>query len=181
MYILYVGWKKHRVDEYDSGSMACISLLQNNTAGIQIVDTRNVTERPKWLKGTPTLIDTGNGEAWTGMEAMLKIHHHIVDEVRKSQKKRDVPASSGPRHEQHAQRPLSTRDEEHVKKEEGNDDEDDMWTSQVNDDDTNDENDTLSTKKLTSDDLARANSARASTMVAPNPREPVPTIQQLKD
>lgn len=157
-YTLYVAQDKLHPSRLDVGSVLCLQMLDSLAEGE--VDVRRVEElgsKPTWLSGTPTLLAAGSGEVWRGHQAVMHLHRQALERAaapgavtptpghRQAATASTTPPSSTPPAHHDSPAPVADGDPD-----------DGMWSSVVPE--SAEEPESLS-KKLTSDDFARATQA----------------------
>lgn len=166
--VLYVARNKRNPSQYDLGSALCLRVLDLIPA--ELVELRDCDamrdERPTWLTGTPTLVASSGGNVFRGHQALAQLQRIAVDAA----ERRGTPAKPASSTEATSARRNGTtmpnvqlRDERQSRgtapapaQQEGDEEEGlpaDLWTS-MGDYDNEDED--TSTRKITSDDLAKA-------------------------
>lgn len=170
--VLYVARDKQCPQRHDLGSILCMQLANQLPANmVEVVAVETLASRPGWLQGTPTLVaETAmyrGHQAFTHMQQLTLDHAGRKPATSARAARPAAPQRRGPA-ETAPTAPVA--EEEHGGMPE-------LWESGIVDDDG--EDDTQS-RKITSEDLARAVQQRAATMVAPSasaaPPPPPPPI-----
>lgn len=173
-FALFVSRNKKRPSELCPGSTLCSDFLQNiDEREVEVVDCNRADfNRPLWLKGTPTLYEYETKKTWTGHKAVQRLYHLSLHYAM------TPPATTNnvaPPRVQQQQRPAgettaSTANDSVDKS---------IWESQITPDmeNTEEEEETRSDRKMTSDDLQRAMSQRIMSNSGPNANgDPPPTM-----
>ena len=180
MFTLYVAPNKKRPTQHDVGSVLCMKTLQNIPDGVvQVLNCATLSTRPSFLRGTPTLVDDGTNEVYTGHHALHRLqllslyHAEQYGKAQVSEDRRRGDAGGG-RHG--AVPPPPSRPTAAERDDDGGGDISNMWESIIDDANLDEEEEqTLSDdRKLTSDDLSRALSDRSTPMPQPTTAPPPP-------
>ena len=165
MFTLYVAPNKKRPTQHDVGSVLCMKTLQNIPDGVvQVLNCATLSTRPSFLRGTPTLVDDGTNEVYTGHHALhrlqlLSLYH--AEQYGKAQASADRRRDGGGGRRGGPMPPPPSRPTASERDDDGGDISN-MWESTIDEADLEEEAEqTLSgDRKLTSDDLSRALSDR---------------------
>lgn len=170
MFTLYVAPNKRRPTQHDVGSVLCMKTLQNVPTGeVKVINCATLSERPSFLRGTPTLVDTETNEVYTGHHALhrlqlLSLYHaeqYGKAQASESNEGRRRGRGGGDGRVSIPSPPSRTTTNTH-------DDDDDggeisnMWSSTIDDAELEEDTEQMMSgdRKLTSDDLSRALSDR---------------------
>lgn len=177
MFTLYVAQSKRRPSQHDVGSVLCLRTMQNVPEGIvQVVRCETLGHRPKFLRGTPTLVDQETQEVYTGHHAVHRMHllslFHAERYGRMQSGKEPRPEQPGPLS---ARRTVAEDQEAAAPSRASSDDAMDLWKTAIVEEGVEDDEPSIGERKLTSDDLARvaadrgANAPRLTTAPPPPP------------
>ena len=178
-YILYVARDKARVDRYHLGSALCLRALELLPRGVVEVHdcTRDPPEaRPAWLTGTPTVVAASGGDVYRGHHALSHLQYLSV-QTAASMSRKPTKAKEDAHGRKHQPAPeVQLRDEDAPRRHpsEAEDEEDPtsmpgLWDSGLggHDDDEGDAAALPSSRKLTSDDLAKVVQSREMSAARP--------------
>lgn len=180
---LYVARDKRDRSRHDLGSVLCLQTLQDLPAvAVHDVTTAAPTHRPSWLVGTPTLHNARTGEVWRGHQALthlqqLALHHAEARGAARggasndASERRAIAAPSAPS----AHRAVGpSAPSAPSAPETPDDDVDNLWDTRI----VEEEEEAAADRKLTSDDLSRALTARGppSQPVSEQPPPPLPPL-----
>lgn len=162
MFTLYIAKDKRNHRRHDLGSVLCLKTLQHIPRGeVKTVDCDDLTSRPSFLSGTPTLVDESTGEMYTGHNAldrlqMLSLYHAEQYGASQTNNEPEKPK----KRENPVERNVETAET------------DDLWESTI--DATSQEDEPVGERKLTSDDLARVVSERQTSVQSIGTKNPPP-------
>ena len=170
-YTLYVAQDRKHPSRLDVGSVLCMQMIETLDV-VQVQHVRKEGPHPTWLVGTPTLFDDASGEIWRGHQAVTHLHDlalaKAASSVAASARNAGAPPRAAPPLQ--ASAPASAPASAAAPAQ----DADPLWESVVpeggydDDDDAQADGPESLSKKLTSDDFARAMQARTHTL----PRQP---------
>jgi len=166
---LYVAMDKKNDSRYDLGSVLCMQVVEKHlpTGAVHVqVCTRR--DRPAFLAGTPSL--ELEGALHEGFDALMRLQDMALEHARSAQpERRAAKATNGPPRE-----PLAASARPDADTLAG------MWDSAIDEGPDGEGED--ETRKLNSDDLVRAESARkaAADAARAQPANP-PSIESVKD
>lgn len=184
MHTLYVARDKKKPQQHDLGSVLCLRMLDLIPHdAVDVQDCDGMRSKPQWLTGTPTLTDA-QGQVYRGHQALSKLQHLAVDLARPPPEEKRRPAQRPQRlasavqlrEEPHAA-PSAPPDEAPPDEAPPDQEVASLWDTRI---DETEQEDELSTRKVTTEDLARAVRDRATSSGGPaDARATAP--QQLAD
>lgn len=158
---LYVARDKRCPQRHDLGSVLCMQLANQLPAGaVEVVAVETLASRPAWLQGTPTLV--AESAMYRGHQAFTQLQQLVVEHAAPQKPARAASARQARAAEQ--ARPAAGRAQPAPPAE------DDalpgLWESTIVEG-GEDEDGPMASRKITSEDLARAVQNRAAAAVAP--------------
>lgn len=198
MYTLFVARDKRVPSRHNIGSVLCMDIvrqLEESTIAVQVQEvTGKEGNLPKWLTGTPTLLDSETGERNTGTRALGRLQGLLVRLAEERGEQRARSGGGGKTRSDRMSRPaVQLRSETKGRaattgKEEEQDmgadsivptttTEESLWESCIDEKDIEEEE--VSDGKLRSDDLQRELQKRQQTMSVPSSAPPPPPLPPL--
>lgn len=171
MWTLYVAVDKRRPTRHDVGSVVCLDTLRHGVGVNVTTEVVTRADRPRWLRGTPTLHDAETNRAWCGYEAVAQLQAMALAHARTPPppvKRADTAKPRAPTNPGPARPALQLRDrdrndtreiEESAPEDSAESEElSARWASQIVDDDDaeNVADERLGSGKLSGDDFSRA-------------------------
>ena len=186
-YELFVARDKRNASRFCIGSTLCLSALEylpDDFVVIRNCDDMSKSSFPTWLIGTPTLVSTSGTDIFRGQQAVKRLQQAVVSYTEHvttqrllskttPQRGKTQPSSNRPSVPPASQPllPPSTNPQQPSKTRPNAGDEDDeelseLWSTRIPDDGEDDDGEI--SRKITSDDLARAVAHRQQTTQAPS-------------
>ena len=161
---LYVARDKRCPQRHDLGSVLCMQLANQLPAGaVEVVAVETLASRPAWLQGTPTLV--AEAAMYRGHQALTHLQQLVVEHAaprkpaRAASARQARPAAGQARPAAQATRPAAPPAQPAEEEMPA------LWESAMLDED---DDEPPTSRKITSEDLARAVQERAAaTAVAP--------------
>lgn len=168
MHVLYVARDRKTPTRHDLGSVLCLRVL--DLLPPHLVDVQECTARskPVGVVGTPTLL-TPHGESFRGHQALSKLQHLAVELAVQRGETKEAPTRRRPsalapnvqlRTEPREPPPPEQEDRGDPGEEQPTAEVASLWETRIDDADQEEEESDMSSRKITSDDLARAMRAR---------------------